>query len=63
MLDWGQRDVPASGARVPRAACCPCLVTRRFQAVKIGSCRSYAATRWYEDLTLPKTQSLPATIP
>ena len=41
----------------------PTFRTRRLQAVKIRSCRSYAAEGWYEDLTLPKTQSLPATIP
>jgi hypothetical protein len=50
-------------ARVPRAASCPFLVARRFQAVKVRSCRPYAAMRWYEDLTLPKTQSLPVAIP
>jgi hypothetical protein len=31
--------------------------------VKVGSCRSYAPKGWYEDLTLPKIRSLPATIP
>ena len=41
----------------------PAFRTRRFQAVKARSCRSYAAKGWHEDLTLPKIQSLPAAIP
>ncbi|MGO8744394.1 MAG: hypothetical protein ACLQNE_00250 [Thermoguttaceae bacterium] len=41
----------------------PAFRTRRLQAVKVRSCRPYAATRWYEDLTLPKIQRLPVTIP
>jgi hypothetical protein len=50
-------------ARVPRAACCPCLITRRFQAVKFRSCRSDAARGWHEDLAIPITQSLPVANP